>query len=386
MLKYDVVIVGAGPAGAIASKTCAEKGLSTLLLEKAVIPRFKLCGGGVSTSALSHLGFGIEKELVERECYGVRVHFKDRQIELKKSSRLAILVSRDNFDSYIVSKAVDAGVVLQEGEKATSIKPEPSKVVVETTKGKYNAKVVIGADGVNSIVSKHVRDSYKPNELGLCIAADIPATNEEVDEYIENAIDIHYGLTKSGYGWVFPKAKHFSVGVAGILPSMKSPRKIFTHFLEKLGFRTDVVTHAHLIPSGGYEREVCSDRLILVGDAAGFVDPFYGEGIKYAFISAKLAAERVVESYENDNYTKSALDTYKRSCYNSFGKNFEYALRLTRLMNKHPNIFFRLLSSNKSVLDEWLAIVAGKMDYKAYIRWLVPRVPYFMLKALVPSK
>ncbi|MCK4733455.1 MAG: FAD-dependent oxidoreductase, partial [Methanophagales archaeon] len=119
MLKYDVVIVGAGPAGAIASKTCAEKGLSTLLLEKAVIPRFKLCGGGVSTSALSHLDFGIEKELVERECYGARVHFKDHQIELKKSSRLAIFVSRDNFDAYIVSKAVDAGVVLQEGEKAT---------------------------------------------------------------------------------------------------------------------------------------------------------------------------------------------------------------------------------------------------------------------------
>ena len=386
MLQYDVIIVGAGPAGAIASKTCAEKGLSTLLLEKAVIPRFKLCGGGVSTSALSHLDFGIEKELIERECYGARVHFKDHQIELKKSSRLAILVSRDNFDAYIVSKAVDAGVVLQEGEKATSIKPEPSKVVVETTNEKYNAKVVIGADGVNSIVSKHVRDSYKPNELGLCIAADIPATNDEVDEYIENAIDIHYGLTKSCYGWVFPKAKHFSVGVAGILPSMKSPRKIFMQFLEKLGFRTDVVTHAHLIPSGGYEREVCSDRLILVGDAAGFVDPFYGEGIKYAFISGKLAAERVVESYENEDYSKSALDTYKRSCYKQFGANLEYSLRLTRLVNNYPEIFFRLLSSNKSILDKWFEIVAEEMEYKAYIRWLVPRVPYFMLKALVSSK
>lgn len=297
---------------------------------------------------------------------------------------MAILVSRDKFDAHLVSKAVDAGVVLYEEEKVTSITQNQSKVVVETNKGEYNAKVAIGADGVNSIVSKHVRESYKPHELGLGIAADIPATNEEVGEYIENAVAFHYGITKFGYGWVFPKEKHFSVGVAGILPSMKKPRNIFMAFIKKLGFRTDVATHAHLIPSGGYEREVCSDRLILVGDAAGFVDPFYGEGIKYAFISGKLAAERVVESYENEDFSKSALDSYKRSCYKQFGANLEYSLRLTRLVNNYPEIFFRLLSSNKSVLDEWFEIVAGRMEYKAYIRWLVPRVPYFMLKILLP--
>ena len=384
MQQYDVIIVGAGPAGAIASKTCAEKGLSTLLLEKKTIPRFKLCGGAVSISALSHLDFGIKKDLIERECYGERVHFKNHQIEVRRKTRRAILVSRDKFDAYIVSKAVDAGVVLHEEEKATSITPNQSKVVVETTKEKYNAKVVIGADGVNSIVSKQVRESYKPNELALGIAAEIPATNEEVDEYIDNAIDIHYGVTKFGYGWVFPKEKHFSVGVAGILPLMKTPRDIFMTFLKKLGFSTGVVAHAHLIPSGGYEREVCSDRLILVGDAAGFVDPFIGEGIKYAFISGKLAAERIVESNENDDFSKFALDTYKRSCYKSFGANLEYSLRLTRLMNKYPGIFFRLLSSDKKVLDKGFEIVAGRMEYKDYMRWLVPRVPYFMLKTVMP--
>ena len=384
MQQYDVIIVGAGPAGAIASKTCAEKGLSTLLLEKKTIPRFKLCGGAVSISALSHLDFGIKKDLIERECYGERVHFRNHQIEVRRKTRRAILVSRDKFDAYIVSKAVDVGVVLHEEEKATSITQNQSKVVVETTKEKYNAKVVIGADGVNSIVSKQVREPYRPNELALGITAEIPATNEEVDEYIDNAIDIHYGITKFGYGWVFPKEKHFSVGVAGILPLMKTPRNIFMTFLKKLGFSTDVVTHAHLIPSGGYEREVCSDRIILVGDAAGFVDPFYGEGIKYAFISGKLAAERIVESNENDDFSKFALDTYKRSCYKSFGANLEYSLRLTRLMNKYPGIFFRLLSSDKKVLDKGFEIVAGRMEYKEYMRWLVPRVPYSMLKTLLP--
>ncbi len=379
----DVIIVGAGPAGAIASKTCAEKGLRTLLLEKERMPRLKLCGGAVSTSALSHLDFGIKDNLIERECYGERVHFKNYQIEVRRKSRMGILVSRDKFDAYIVSKAVDAGVELHDGEKVTSITPKQSRIVVETNKEKYNAKVVIGADGVNSTVSKYVRDSYKPDELGLCIGAEIPASNEAVDEYIDTAVDMHYGISKFGYGWVFPKEKHFSVGVGGILYSMKNPRNIFMTFLKNLGFSTDVVTHAHLIPSGGYDREVCSDRIILVGDAAGFVDPFSGEGIKYAFVSGKLAAERVVVSYENDDFSKQALDSYKGLCYNSFGENLKYSLRLTKLMNKYPDIFFRLLSSNKMVLDKWLGVPAEGMEYKEYIKWLIPRVPYFMLKTLL---
>lgn len=384
MQQYDVIVIGAGPSGAIASKTCAGNGLNTLLLEKEGIPRFKLCGGAVSTSALSHLDFGIKKDLIERECYGERAHFKNHQIEVRTKSRLAILVSRDKFDAYLVSKAVDAGVILHDAEKATSIRPEQSRIVVETNKEKYNAKVVIGADGVNSIVSRYVRDSYKPDELGFCIAAEIPASNEEVNEYIENAIDIHYGITKFGYGWVFPKEKHFSVGLCGILSSMKNSRDIFIAFIKKLGFSTDVNTHAHLIPAGGYEREVCSDRIILVGDAAGFVDPYPGEGIKYAFISAKLAAERVVESYENDEFSKSALDSYKKACYSLFGENLKYSLRLSKLVYKYPNIFFRLLSSNKIVLDKWFEVPAGEMEYKEYIRWLIPRVPYYMLKTLLP--
>lgn len=384
MSQYDVIVIGAGPAGAIASKCCAEKGISTLLLEKERIPRFKLCGGGVTMSALSHLDFGIEKDLIERECYGERVHFKRHHVEGRRNSPVAIFVSRDKFDAYLVSKAVDAGSELHEGEKAVSIKPEQSKIVVKTKKETYSAEVIIGADGVNSLCSSYVREFTMPEELGLCIAAEIPATNEEVDEYIDTAADIHYGVSELGYGWVFPKEKHFSAGIGGILTSMKNPRDRFRNFLKRLGFRTDVVTHAHLIPSGGYEREVCSERIILVGDAAGFVDPYSGEGIKYAFISGKLAAERVVESYENDDFSKQALDSYKEDCYNSFGENLEYSLRLTRLVHTYPGIFFRVLSSDKMVIEKGLDLLAESMDYKEYIKWLVPRVPYFMLKRLLP--
>jgi len=113
------------------------------------------------------------------------------------------------------------------------------------------------------------------------------------------------------------------------------------------------------------------------------VDPFLGEGIKYAFMSGKLAAKRVLKSYENDDFSKAALNSYKKECHESFVEHLTYGLKLTRLMNKYPNIFFTLLTENERVLDRALEVVAGRMEYKEYLKWLIPRVPHYMLKTLI---
>ncbi len=382
MEEHDVIIIGAGPAGAIAAKRCAEEGLRTLLLERKKIPRFKLCAGGISAGALAELDFRIEEDLIERECYGARVCYKDHQIEVKKRSRMAVLVSRDRFDAYLVSKAVEAGAVLHDDERATTIHQRDGCILVETSEKEYRAEVVIGADGVNSTTAKYVREPLKPDEVGLCIAADIPKENEEVDSYIKGAVEFHFGIAKMGYGWVFPKERHLSVGIGGVSTAMKDPKKRFIEFLQKRGFDTDVTTHTYPLPRGGYDREVCSDRIILVGDAAGFVDPFMGEGIKYAFISGKLAAKRVLKSYENDCFSKRALESYKSECDEAFIEHLRYGLKLTRLMNRYPEIFFTLLAENERVLSKGLEVIAGRIDYKEYLKWLIPRAPGYMLHTI----
>ncbi|CAD7768914.1 Digeranylgeranylglycerophospholipid reductase [Candidatus Methanoperedenaceae archaeon GB37] len=382
MEEHDVIIIGAGPAGAIAAKRCAEEGLRTLLLERKKIPRFKLCAGGISAGALAELDFRIEEDLIERECYGARVCYKDHQIEVKKRSRMAVLVSRDRFDAYLVSKAVEAGAVLHDDERATTVHQRDGCILVETSEKEYRAEVVIGADGVNSTTAKYVREPFKPDEVGLCIAADIPKENEEVDSYIEGAVEFHFGIAKMGYGWVFPKERRLSVGIGGVSTDMKDPKKRFIEFLQKRGFDTDVTTHTYPLPRGGYDREVCSDRIILVGDAAGFVDPFMGEGIKYAFISGKLAAKRVLKSYENDRFSKRALESYKSECDEAFIEHLRYGLKLTRLMNRYPEIFFTLLAENERVLSKGLEVIAGRIDYKEYLKWLIPRVPRYMLHTI----
>ncbi len=382
-MKYDVIVVGAGPAGSTAGRVCALKGLNTLILEKEKLPRYKPCGGAVSIKAISLLDFRIKDELIERECYGARLHYGKYEIETKKPYRLAILTSRDKFDMYLDEKAIGAGVELRDGEKVKSLEIKDSHVIIKTDKNTYKASAVIGADGVNSVVLGYIRPRYKPTELAIAIGAEIPAKDEDIDNYIHNAVDMHFGISYMGYGWVFPKREHFSVGIVELLSRLKEPKKVFVNFFRRLNFETNVKFYTHLIPAGGYERETCSDRIILVGDAAGFVDSFLGEGIQYAIHSGKIAARIISGSYEKDDFSKKFLARYNQYCYNAFGENLRYALKSSLMAYKYPDIFIKLTVTNKPIADKYLGIVEGNMSYKEFRKWFLIRIPYYAIKSII---
>jgi len=379
-MRYDVIIVGSGPAGSTAPRECALQGLNTLVIEKEKLPRHKPCGGAVSSKALSLLDFRIRDDLVEGECYGSRLHYGRYEIEARKPDRIGIFTSRNEFDMYLVEKAIDANVELKDAEGVKSLTVGDSSVVVRTDGAIYKASAVIGADGVKSRVADYVRPRYNPNEVALAMETEIPSREEEIIERVRDITEVYFGITHAGYGWVFPKREHFSVGVAGLLSEFKEPKSVFVNFLKKLNFNTDIRFHAHLIPAGGYEREVCSDRIILVGDAAGYVDAFYGEGIQYAIHSGKLAADVILESHKKGDFSKEELTKYKELCYDAFGENLSHALKFSGLVYKYPDVFIKLFASNKSIIDKWLDVPAGRMDYKEFQRWLLVRMPYYFLK------
>ena len=385
-VKYDVVVVGAGPAGSTAGRGCALKGFNTLILEKERLPRYKPCGGAVSTKALSLLDFKIRDELIEKECYGARLHYGKYEIEAKKPYKLAIFTSRDKFDMYLAEKAIDAGVELRDGEWVKSLDVRDSHVIIKTDKDTYKASVVIGADGVNSVVSGHVRPKYKSTELAIAIEAEIPAGEGDIDSYIHNAIAMYFGISHRGYGWVFPKRDHFSVGVGGLLSEFKEPKKVFINFLKNLDFNTNVKFHLHLIPAGGYEREICSDRIILVGDAAGFVEPFHWEGIQYAIHSGKIAAGVISESHGKDDFSKKFLARYTQYCYDAFGENLRYALQFSLLAHRYPNVSLKLFAVNKPIMDKWLEVPAGNMGYREFRNWFLIKMPYYLIKNIISLK
>ena len=212
---YDVIIAGAGPAGSTCARSCAQQGIKTLLLDSAVFPRAKPCGGAVSTRALMKLDFSVPEKIIEKECYGVRVHCNGHTILVRKNRRIAVLVRRDLFDSFLADKAMEAGARFSPGEGVIDLRQTADRVEVITSKTAYQARFLIGADGIHSRVATAVRPPFQKDETALALVSTVTDTPGTRDEQQETTIEFYYGITSLGYGWLFPRHGYCSLGIAG---------------------------------------------------------------------------------------------------------------------------------------------------------------------------
>ena len=377
---YDLIIIGAGPSGSAAGRVAGKMGLETLLIEKEVFPRYKPCGGAFSEQAMSYLDFEVPKYIHEKEIFGARVHFRGQVIERHKEYRIATLITRSVLDSYLLEKAKETGIKIKFGEKVVDYKENTDYVEVYTKDNNvaYKAKFVIVAEGSQGRLKNKIRRRDKKNEYGVCVVTEIEDDNETIDKYIHNAIDIHFGVANMGYGWIFPHQKYYSVGIGGLAKDLSNPKRIMIDFLHANGFYGEYKMKGHLIPAGGIERDIVSSRVVLSGDAAGFVDSFSGEGIAYAIRSGQIAAEVISDILLGGNKISSLKD-YETLCKREFFDNLKYSLILSKMMHRLPGIFFKIFTSNKDVMDKFLEVPASKRTYKDYIKWLIPRVPKYLL-------
>jgi len=378
---HDVVIIGAGPSGAVAAYHCAKSGLDTLLIDKSTFPRYKACGGALSEQAMSYLDFPLDNELIERDIYGARVHFGNETIEILKPYRIAGLVTRSKFDYFLVQQATKMGAKFLENERAMELELSSDHVDVITSTKHLRAQLVLGADGSQGIVARYVREPFKRNEYAIGVVTELLAHNTDIDNYVFNSVEVHFGITYRGYGWIFPHEGYFNVGISGMADRLRNPKRILGSFLEKNGFSGKHSVRAHKIPAGGVPREKVADRIILVGDAAGFVDSFYGEGIAYAILSGKIAAYVCREALSHKNgWQRDFLKVYDKECHRQFEYNLRYSVHLSRLMHKFPRLFFGLMASDREVLDKWLEVAASRLSYKEFLGWIISRVPFLLLR------
>jgi len=381
---YDVVIIGAGPSGATAAYYCAKSGLDTLFVDKSRFPRYKECGGALSEQAMSYLDFPIDDGIIERDVYGARVRFGTDAIEVKKTYRLAVLVTRSKFDHFLVQRATKVGAKLLENERVIELKISQECVDIITKEKQFRARLVIGADGSQGVASRYVSERLKKNQYGVGVVTEIPADNKAVDRYISDAIEIHFGITNRGYGWVFPHEGYFNVGIGGIADKLTNPEKILSSFIKERGFPGHYGFQARRIPIGGVLKKKVTDRMILVGDAAGFVDSFSGEGIAYAILSGKIAASVCHDALQcKDGWREDFLKIYNDKCHEQFENNLKYSLILAKLMHRFPRLLLTLMASDKNVLERFLEISSAKLTYKEYLRWMIPRLPSFLLRRTV---
>ena len=377
---YDVLIVGAGPAGSTCARICALAGLKTALIDKSRFPRQKTCGGAVSGRALSYLDFPIPAALAEDECFGARIFHGLHSVIVRKEQRLAILVDREQFDELLLNKAIEAGARFLSGEEAVRVHVGNESIVLHTDKGVHEALFLVGADGVQSIIALSLRPRLSSEETAIALVTRVAVDATSTGPQRQGFVDMHFGVAPQGYGWVFPRRAYHSVGIMGVASRFSHAHAALSGFCRDIDMPAARI-RGHLIPLGGIKRKITSRRVLLVGDAAGFVDPFHGEGIAYAILSGKLAAESLCRVLLNGWEQTRAFRWYERQCEQLIRKNLRVALWMARLLDRNPKLFVRIFFDNPQALEKYMDISTGRLEYRRFWKWIALRTPWYLLNS-----
>jgi geranylgeranyl reductase family protein len=371
-MRYDVVIVGAGPAGAVLAYLLAKAGAEVLLLEKKVFPRYKPCGGGLTKRALDSLPFEVD-EVIEERVHTVKAFIENEcAFEIYAQQPVISMVMRDRFDHFLVKKALEAGVHFQEGVAFQDLRGEVEALKVETSSGRVDARFVVGADGVNSRVSQAL-GLPGPDNVMNAVEAEVYLGDPERLEAFRHSAHFCFGRIPQGYAWVFPKKDHLSIGVLSRSLTMKKLKRQLFSNLDAGGFSPSMEVRAlrfHLVPYGsGKKRPLACERGLVVGDATGYLDPITGEGISYA-IRGALVASRILQEAMREGYRK--LEDYTRVLGEDIAEDLACARTFAGILYGFSNLSSRIIKAHGSRLAKLhMEVVSGRMTYRDLYRKLL---------------
>lgn len=360
-MKYDIIVVGLGPAGATAAYELSKKGFNVLAIDKQKHPRYKPCGGGL-TAKIEKILEPDFKNVVERTIYKVNFTFRGTgDLRAASKSPIVYMVMRDSFDSYLVEKARHAGAEIHEQEKVTHAEDGKDSVLVMTEKSTYTAKLLIGADGVNGVIARSV--GLKPKKRTAVLIEGEVKVKEKAFNRVSDEIQFDFGSVPYGYGWIFPKADHLSLGVGGIKEMIKNPKPYYSGFLSDQYLLDDIESErkfGYTIPIFDGETKITGSLTMLAGDAAALVDPFLAEGIYYAVRSGQIAAE-VAAGVLNGNTTTAS---YQERIAQEIYPEFQYARKIGMIFYTFPKIGYDLLKHYPEFYQQIFDVARGEASYE----------------------
>lgn len=365
---YDVIVVGSGPAGGMCSYELSQKGLSVLIIEKEKLPRYKVCAGGLTKKAVDIIPEDFQG-IIENHTYNVRTTHNCKW-EFSKTTPFPIvaMVMRDKFDYFLVQKSLEKGARLLDGTKVNSVEELSDYVVVKTEGGNFKSRVIVGADGVTSHVARRL-GLRKHRKLGVAIEGELhPDKEVDVSRY-GRSLHLDFHVIPKGYGWIFPKKAHLSVGVFTTLPRIKNLKKYFFEYTRKKGLAGSYNCQSlvgHQIPiGGGVGNEIFNTkRGLVVGDAAGLADPITGEGIYFALRSGKIAADVVSKSLTSDILE---LNEYSKLINDEIVSDFKYGIYFAAFLYNLGFIAYNLTRKVELVSEGFIKVVIGEYSYRSIL-------------------
>lgn len=390
---WDVVVVGAGPAGSSAARVAAERGASVLLLDRARFPRYKTCGGGLIGISLEHVPASV-LETVEQSATAVRFTLRGRSATTHRSrSPFLALVQRDRFDQALVDAAVAAGVRFVDGVTVRTIEETDEAVTLVASggairgpgdssasdtsdasddprawrrihaSGDIRARVVIGADGAGGRIGRY--GGVSPGGIDLPLEHEIVRPND--GRTWDDRVFLDWGDDAGTYAWMFPKTETLTVGVIQAKGSPDATRAYLDRYVDQLGLSGAVITRSsgHLAQWRTPDSPLRRGRVIVVGDAAALLDPFTREGISFALRSGSWAGEAAASG---------DLQTYVTRVETELGAEISASARLLHLFERRAGLVHLLLGYTIVGPRIFLRICRGSLTVAQLFRTPVARM------------
>ena len=377
--NFDVIISGAGPSGSLLGYLLSKKNISTLILEKEIFPRYKVCAGGIQWKALQFLPYDIN-EIIEKKIYGIYFARRLKDIFYKKYSEpLIYTFERTKLDDFMAKKAIESGCNINFSEKIKNFEISENEVKVFTQKDIYFSKILVGADGAGSIIYKKLnKDTNLQKIIGY--ETEIPLTSASSYPLYDESVVIDFGGIRKGYFWIFPKKRTLSIGGGGPVKDALNIKKYLEWFLQN--YQEELNENfaapgrdrllnqklsAHFIPVRSNKSFLCDYRVLSVGDAAGLGDAFTGEGIHNALISSIIAADSISNAFSDFNFNFS---DYREKINNDIYANIKNSMLISKIFFSSPYFYYKLIKSNDNLFNSCAKILRGEKKYSDVVNKL----------------
>lgn len=362
----------------MAAITLANAGFDVAVIDKKKHPRYKTCGGGLVGKSLRLLPEQALK-VVEQSCHTAELHLPKEKLAFSASRPQPIVSTcmRADLDAALANVAKKAGAK-RIHSAVTGITETADGVTVTTDHGPINCRMVVAADGANSTV-RRLCGFADDRQMAPAVEWEVHPGAEHVARFA-NTCRFDFGPLRRGYGWVFPKQDHLSIGVMHAGPGRADLNRAMEDYLESLGLARTAPPerHGHRIPIHPGKGPFAKGRVILTGDAAGFADPVTGEGISYALLTGQLAANAIAEAFLNP---EQAVDLYSKSVEQEILPELAAARVFARVLYRYPKVaLWGFKNHGQRICEKVTDIMAGEATWVELLGRIKPdlkkRLPF----------